>query len=61
MSFIELPFGFPGRVFRSPMPFGPYDLHGEVYDRWCEAQIAVIILLAEEAREDGKIHSEEGS
>ena len=23
MSFIELPFGFPGRVFRSPMPIRP--------------------------------------
>jgi hypothetical protein len=41
----ELPFGFPGRVFRSPMPFGPYDLHGEVYDRFCEEQIGVIVLL----------------
>src|SRR5205823_15133780 len=38
----ELPFGFPGHVFRSPMPFGQYDLHGEVYDRFCEEQIAVI-------------------
>jgi hypothetical protein len=28
------------------MPFGPYDLHGEVYDQFCEAQIAVIVLLA---------------
>ena len=46
MSLIELPFGFPGRVFRSPMPFGLYDLHGEVYDRWCEEQIDVIVLLA---------------
>jgi hypothetical protein len=42
----ELPFGLPGRVFRSPMPFGPYDLHGDVYDRFCEEQIAVIVLLA---------------
>jgi protein-tyrosine phosphatase len=42
----ELPFGFPGRVFRSPMPFGPYDLHGEVYERFCEEQIGVIVLLA---------------
>jgi len=25
------------------MPFGPYDLHGEVYDRFCEEQIAVIV------------------
>jgi len=28
------------------MPFGPYDLHGEVYDRFCEEQITVIVLLA---------------
>src|SRR5437867_10826299 len=46
MSLIELPFGLPGRIFRSPMPFGPYDLHSEVYDRFCEEQIAVIVLLA---------------
>ena len=49
MSLTELPFGLPGRVFRSPMPFGPYDLHGEVYDRFREEQIAVIVLLASDA------------
>src|SRR5882762_9923653 len=42
----ELPFNLPGRIFRSPMPFGPYDLHGEVYDQFREEQIAVIVLLA---------------
>jgi len=31
------------------MPFGPYDLHGEVYDRFREAQIAVVVLLASDA------------
>ena len=46
MSLTELPFGLPGRIFRSPMPFGPYDRHGEVYDQFCEEQIAVIVLLA---------------
>jgi protein-tyrosine phosphatase len=46
MSVIELPLGLPGRVFRSPMPFGLYDLHGEVYDRWREERIALIVLLA---------------
>jgi hypothetical protein len=46
MSVIALPCDLPGRVFRSPMPFGQYDLHGEVYDRLCEEQIAVIVLLA---------------
>jgi hypothetical protein len=40
MSLIELPFGFP------VVSFGPYDLHGEVYDQFHEAQIAVIVLLA---------------
>ena len=28
MSVIELPFGLPGRIFRSPMPYGPYDTQG---------------------------------
>src|SRR5713101_6228140 len=41
----ELPFGLPGRIFRSPMPFGPYDLHGEVYDRFREEQIASLSFL----------------
>ena len=45
MSLTALPFGFPGRIFRSPMPFGPYALHGEVYDRFCEEQVALIVLL----------------
>ena len=48
MPLTELPFGLPGRLFRSPMPFGPYDLHGEVYDRFREEQITVVVLLAAE-------------
>ncbi len=30
------------------MPFGPYDLHGEVYDQFREEQIAVVVLLADD-------------
>lgn len=48
MPLTELPFGLPGRLFRSPMPFGPYDLHGEVYDRFRQEQITVVVLLAAE-------------
>jgi len=48
MPLTELPFGFPGRLFRSPMPFGPYDLHGAVYDQFRAAQITVVVLLASE-------------
>ena len=46
MPLTELPFGLPGRIFRSPMPFGPYDLHSAVYDQLREEQITVIVLLA---------------
>lgn len=46
MPLMELPFGFPGRLFRSPMPFGPYDLHDEVYDQFRQEQITVVVLLA---------------
>jgi len=45
MPLTELPLGLPGRVFRSPMPFGPYDPHGEVYAQFREEQISVIVLL----------------
>ncbi len=48
MPLTELPFGLPGRLFRSPMPFGPYDLHGEVYDQFREEQITVVVLLTTE-------------
>jgi hypothetical protein len=42
----ELPFGFSGRIFQSSISFGQYDLHGEVYDCFCEEQIGGIVLLA---------------
>ena len=29
------------RLRQRLMPFGPYNLHGEVYDRFCEEQAAV--------------------
>jgi protein-tyrosine phosphatase len=49
MFLTELPFGFAGRVFRSPMPFGPYDPRGEVYEGFWAEQITVIVLLASDA------------
>lgn len=48
MLLTELPFGLPGRIFRSPMPFGHYDPHGEVYPRFLHEQITVVVLLADE-------------
>ena len=49
MSFTELLFGLPGRLFQSPMPFSPYALHGDTYDCLGAEQMAVIVLLASDA------------
>jgi protein-tyrosine phosphatase len=43
----ELPFGLPGRVFRCPMPFSPYDPHGHALQTFQALEISVIVLLAE--------------
>lgn len=43
---IELPFGFRGRVFRSPMPWGIYDRDGQAFDEFTGNQVSVVVLLA---------------
>ena len=48
MSLTELPYGLPGRVFRSPMPYSAYDPSGELVEQYREEEISVIVLLAEE-------------
>jgi len=46
---IELPFGLPGRIFRSPMPFRPGDENGQLFRQYQEWQIEVVVLLADDA------------
>jgi protein-tyrosine phosphatase len=48
MTMTELPFGQPGRIFRSPMPFGKYDPEGLVYEAYRDNDISMIVLLAED-------------
>jgi protein-tyrosine phosphatase len=43
----ELPFGLPGKVYRSVMPFGLYDREGKVYLAYLEANISTVVILAE--------------
>ncbi len=43
----ELPLGLPGRFYRSPMPFSPYDRLGEVWDAYRAAEISLVVVLAE--------------
>lgn len=48
MLITELPFGQPGRIFRSPMPFGKYDPEGVIYEAYRTNAISMIVLLAED-------------
>jgi protein-tyrosine phosphatase len=43
----ELDFGTPGRIYRSPMPFGPYDTDGSLFQAYQKASISAVVLLAE--------------
>lgn len=53
MSLTELPLGTAGRIFRSKMPFGPFDRQGEIFARYLQEDVSVVVLLAgdEECRE----------
>jgi len=42
----ELPFGLPGRIFRSPMPWGACDPHGRVFGEFGGHQVGVVVVLA---------------
>ena len=44
---VELPFGFPGKIFRSPMPFSSYDPAGVVWRLYGQKGIGVVVVLAE--------------
>jgi protein-tyrosine phosphatase len=48
MLITELPFGQPGRILRSAMPFGKYDPEGAIYEAYRNHHVSVIVLLAED-------------
>ena len=45
---IELPFGLPGRIYRSPIPYGDLDTDGKLVSRYQEESIHVIVVLADD-------------
>lgn len=47
MTLTELPFDFPGRIFRSPMPFSHYDPLDELWPAYQKADVDVVIVLTE--------------
>ena len=43
----EIPFGLPGKIYRSPMPFGPYDRQNQVWPLYQKKEIAQVVILVE--------------
>ena len=43
----ELPFGLLGKIYRSPMPFGPYDRQNQVWPLYQEKEIDQVVILVE--------------
>ena len=41
----RLPFKFPGAIYRSPMPFGPYDLRQDLFMTYQAAKIDLVVML----------------
>jgi protein-tyrosine phosphatase len=50
----ELPFGAEGRVFTSPMPHGGYDTSGRGLECAARDEVAVVVVLVEDAEAERK-------
>lgn len=45
MPLIELPFGLPGRVFSSPMPYSRFDVDGDLIHTYHQHDITAVVML----------------
>lgn len=48
MPVIELPFNQPGKIYASPMPFGPSDYRDEILDMYVRLNVEVVVMLADD-------------
>ena len=46
-SLTELPLGLDGSLFRSPMPFGPYDAAEQLWPAYQDENIDLVVVLTE--------------
>jgi len=46
-SLIELPLGLSGTLYRSPMPFGPYDSMENIWPAYQREDVELVVVLAE--------------
>lgn len=67
MLLIELPFGLPGSVFSSPMPYSRFDADGDLIHTYHRQNITIVVMLVsrqESVRRAGRnlldVYAEEG-
>ncbi len=48
MEFTLLPFDFPGKIYRSAMPFSSYDPEGQLIHAYGNKNISVVVMLTGE-------------
>jgi protein-tyrosine phosphatase len=48
MPLVEFPFGLPGRVFRSPMPFTVQDPRETLFSQYQKEGVSTVVLLSED-------------
>lgn len=46
MELTELEFSYPGKIFRSAMPFSTYDPLGELFQAYLDNHISLVVLLS---------------
>ena len=46
MEFSQLPFDFPGNIYRSAMPYSSYDPEGRLIQAYQDNNISLIVMLA---------------
>ena len=51
----EIPLGLPGRIYRSPMPFSPYDRLGQVWGLYWQKGVKLVVVLTE--RQEYLVHA----
>jgi atypical dual specificity phosphatase len=44
----EIPFSFPGKIFRSPMPFSQFD-NSDTWEAFRENEVEIVVVLTEQA------------
>ena len=48
MELTELPFTFPGKIFRSAMPYSTYDPDGNIMPAYKNNNVSMVVMLASE-------------